>query len=53
MSRFDPQPERRPTVVTGASSGIGAETARVLARAGHPVVLEVQPEAPLTTPGAP
>jgi short-subunit dehydrogenase len=39
MSRFDPQPERRPTVVTGASSGIGAETARVLARAGHPVVL--------------
>jgi len=26
-------------VVTGASSGIGAETARVLGRAGHPVVL--------------
>ena len=39
MPRFDPQPERRPAVVTGASSGIGAETARVLARAGHPVVL--------------
>ena len=39
MPRFDPQPDRRPTVVTGASSGIGAETARVLARAGHPVVL--------------
>ena len=39
MPRFDPQPDRRPAVVTGASSGIGAETARVLARAGHPVVL--------------
>ena len=39
MPRFDPQPERRPAVVTGASSGIGAETARVLGRAGHPVVL--------------
>ena len=32
-------PERRPTVVTGASSGIGAETAKVLAAAGHPVAL--------------
>ncbi|HVB90953.1 MAG TPA: SDR family oxidoreductase [Acidimicrobiales bacterium] len=39
MARFGPQPDRRPTVVTGASSGIGAETARVLARAGYPVVL--------------
>jgi NAD(P)-dependent dehydrogenase (short-subunit alcohol dehydrogenase family) len=39
MPRFDPQPDRRPAVVTGASSGIGAETARVLAGAGHPVVL--------------
>ena len=39
MPRFDPQPDRRPTVITGASSGIGAETARVLARGGHPVVL--------------
>jgi NAD(P)-dependent dehydrogenase (short-subunit alcohol dehydrogenase family) len=39
MPRFGPQPERRPTVITGASSGIGAETARVLARAGYPVVL--------------
>ena len=32
-------PERRPTVVTGASSGIGAETAKALAEAGHPVAL--------------
>jgi NAD(P)-dependent dehydrogenase (short-subunit alcohol dehydrogenase family) len=39
MPSFDPQPERRPAVVTGASSGIGAAAARVLARAGHPVVL--------------
>ena len=39
MPRFAPQPGRRPAVVTGASSGIGAETARVLGRAGHPVVL--------------
>jgi NAD(P)-dependent dehydrogenase (short-subunit alcohol dehydrogenase family) len=39
MPRFDSQPDRRPAAVTGASSGIGAETARVLARAGHPVVL--------------
>jgi NADP-dependent 3-hydroxy acid dehydrogenase YdfG len=33
------QPERRPAVVTGASSGIGAVTAVTLARAGHPVAL--------------
>ena len=32
-------PERRPAVVTGASSGIGAETAKALAGAGHPVAL--------------
>ena len=39
MPRFEPHPQRRPTAVTGASSGIGAEAARALARAGHPVVL--------------
>lgn len=33
------QPDRRPTVVTGASSGIGAATALALAAAGHPVAL--------------
>lgn len=39
MPRFSPQPARRPAVVTGASSGIGAATARTLAAAGLPVVL--------------
>lgn len=38
MGKYD-QPERRPAVVAGASSGIGAETARALAGAGHPVAL--------------
>ena len=33
------QPVRRPAVVTGASSGIGAATALTLAAAGHPVAL--------------
>ncbi|MFL6109532.1 MAG: SDR family oxidoreductase [Marmoricola sp.] len=32
-------PARRPAVVTGASSGIGAATALTLAAAGHPVAL--------------
>jgi NADP-dependent 3-hydroxy acid dehydrogenase YdfG len=32
-------PDRRPAVVTGASSGIGAASALALAAAGHPVVL--------------
>jgi NADP-dependent 3-hydroxy acid dehydrogenase YdfG len=35
----EPHPDRRPAVVTGASSGIGAATARTLARSGLPVVL--------------
>ena len=38
MSRY-PQPERRPAVVSGASSGIGAATAMTLASAGFPVAL--------------
>lgn len=39
MPRFEPHPERRAAVVTGASSGIGAATAAALAATGHPVVL--------------
>lgn len=39
MSRFEPHPERRPTAVTGASSGIGAAVARELARRGDTVAL--------------
>jgi NAD(P)-dependent dehydrogenase (short-subunit alcohol dehydrogenase family) len=39
MSGKYAQPERRPAVVTGASSGIGAATALSLARAGFPVAL--------------
>ena len=39
MPRFDPQPKRRPTVIAGASSGIGAATATELARRGFPVAL--------------
>ncbi len=38
-SRFVAHPPRRPAVVAGASSGIGAATAAALAEAGHPVVL--------------
>lgn len=39
MAGFPLHPERRPAVVTGASSGIGAATALALAAAGHPVIL--------------
>jgi NAD(P)-dependent dehydrogenase (short-subunit alcohol dehydrogenase family) len=39
MAKPTPHPDRRPAVVTGGSSGIGAATAQHLARAGHPVVL--------------
>jgi NADP-dependent 3-hydroxy acid dehydrogenase YdfG len=39
MPRFAPHPEKRPSIVTGASSGIGAATAVALAEAGHPVAL--------------
>ncbi len=38
-SKFVAHPERRGSVVTGASSGIGAAVAVALAAAGHPVVL--------------
>lgn len=39
MPRFTPHPDRRPVIVTGASSGIGRATAVALGAAGHPVVL--------------
>jgi len=38
MGKYE-QPTRRPAVVAGASSGIGAETAKALAAAGFPVAL--------------
>jgi short-subunit dehydrogenase len=38
-AKFVAHPHRRPSVVTGASSGIGAAAAATLAAAGHPVVL--------------
>jgi NADP-dependent 3-hydroxy acid dehydrogenase YdfG len=38
MGKYE-QPSRRPAVVTGASSGIGAATALALASAGFPVAL--------------
>jgi NADP-dependent 3-hydroxy acid dehydrogenase YdfG len=46
---FPPHPDRRPVVVAGASSGIGAATARSLAAAGHPVALGARREADLVT----
>ncbi len=39
MPRFDPHPARRPAIVAGASSGIGAATATQLAARGFPVAL--------------
>ena len=36
---FPQHPDRRPVVITGASSGIGAATAQVLAAQGYPVAL--------------
>jgi NAD(P)-dependent dehydrogenase (short-subunit alcohol dehydrogenase family) len=39
MPRFAPHPPRRPALISGASSGIGAATAVLLAAAGHPVAL--------------
>ena len=39
MPRFDPHPSRRPAIVAGASSGIGAATAIALAAHGFPVAL--------------
>ncbi|MDP3969916.1 MAG: SDR family oxidoreductase [Nocardioides sp.] len=38
MGRYD-RPDRRPAVITGASSGIGAATALAFAEAGYPVAL--------------
>ncbi|MCB0923599.1 MAG: SDR family oxidoreductase [Mycobacterium sp.] len=39
MPRFDPHPQRRPALIAGASSGIGAATAGTLADRGFPVAL--------------
>src|SRR5699024_12720381 len=39
MPRFAPIAARRPALLSGASSGIGAEAARTLAAAGRPVAL--------------
>ena len=39
MPRFEPHPKRRPAIVAGASSGIGAATAAELAKRGFPVAL--------------
>ncbi|WP_343602084.1 SDR family oxidoreductase [Mycobacterium sp.] len=39
MPRFAPHPARRPAIVAGASSGIGAATATELAARGFPVAL--------------
>jgi len=39
MPRFEPHPNRRPAIVAGASSGIGAATAIDLAARGFPVAL--------------
>ena len=39
MPRFAPHPKRRPAIVAGASSGIGAATAQELGRRGFPVAL--------------
>ena len=38
-TEFPSHPDRRPAIVTGASSGIGAATATALSAAGFPVVL--------------
>ena len=39
MARFEPHPSRRPVLIAGASSGIGAATATELAARGFPVAL--------------
>jgi NADP-dependent 3-hydroxy acid dehydrogenase YdfG len=38
-TKFEPHPQRRPAVIAGASSGIGAATAELLGAQGFPVAL--------------
>ena len=39
MAVFPPHPERRPVVISGASSGIGTAVAQAFVASGHPVAL--------------